>query len=122
MSSCSRPTILSRCPLASWRFNTMANIVFHPRMTALQIADFLQRHQADLVTSGRTPRIRAYARPRTPGPVTFSCQKCCWSDDVCCTVDTGTAFDPPRGEIPQCPQCGSFNVHLRIVGNQEGTR
>jgi hypothetical protein len=45
----------------------------------------------------------------------LSCDQCAWFGDEPNWIDTQDRFQPPHGEVPACPLCGSFQVTLFVV-------
>jgi NAD-dependent SIR2 family protein deacetylase len=45
----------------------------------------------------------------------LSCDECEWFGDDPKWVDTKDTFQPPRGEVPQCPLCDSLKLTLFVI-------
>lgn len=45
----------------------------------------------------------------------LSCDECEWFGDEPKWVPTTDHFQPPKGEVPACPLCGSLKVTLYVI-------
>ena len=60
-------------------------------------------------------RIAAANEPLQPTKaLVCSCRDCEWVGTNPLYTDTRDAFNPPRGDIPRCPTCGSFQLGFHL--------
>lgn len=93
-----------------------ALVLLHPRMRADAIAQFVA--ERDMIIERVGDRMQARAKNDEDFAPVCTCEACRWAGLEPLYIDTGTTFNPPRGDIPRCPVCGSFALVFHIF---EGT-
>lgn len=95
-----------------------ARIFMHPRIKATELAGFLEEYDRMVLISDGViesfPKLGEELTEADTPAVVFECLRCEWTGTEPEYVDTCDFFEPPRGAVPQCPECGDFNLKLHL--------
>lgn len=90
-------------------------------MSGRDIAHFCWVHECAIRTRVYETRVFAWVDPTTQPPAQplhpdteFVCACCSWIGPHPQLFDTCDHYQPPLGEMPACPACGSYRVTLGV--------
>lgn len=83
-----------------------SNVLIHPSVRMSSLVELVRGNL--VVLKYHLPPPGAAAEPARS--LVCTCGACGWVGPEPVYVDTRDTFNPPRGDIPRCAQCGSFQL------------
>jgi hypothetical protein len=89
----------------------VTKVIIHPAVRLRDLSDLIRDNPVILKYV-----VRPGVVPDRTAQVLCVCKVCGWYGPDPLMVDTADTFNPPRGDIPRCRQCGSFQLGFRFEG------
>lgn len=87
-----------------------ATVFIHPSVRLCELSELVRAN--DVV-------LKYWLRPGPEQPPTqtllCTCKACGWAGPDPVMVDTADTFNPPRGDIPRCRQCGACSLSFHFA-------